>query len=187
MPKQMDELKKHHYIPAFYLRGWERPETGKLVEFRKLPGKLAIKKVTAQYTGFQKRFYPSMMRRAAVFQASILFLIRANIHFVRIADAPHLEMLRPVSNGRFGECRHAAPARLDRPLWAASVSWARSGAVRTCGGSGGDYAESKPCLCAAKKPAEHLYRLRVSSQIQIPQQNGQSAVINGRSIWHLPG
>lgn len=57
MPKQMDEPKKHHYIPAFYLRGWERPETGKLVEFRKLPGKLAIKEVTAQYTGFQKLHY----------------------------------------------------------------------------------------------------------------------------------
>lgn len=57
MPKQMDEPKKHHYIPAFYLRGWERPETGKLVEFRKLPGKLGIKEVTAQYTGFQKLLY----------------------------------------------------------------------------------------------------------------------------------
>ena len=57
MPKQMDEPKKHHYIPAFYLRGWERPETGKLVEFRKLSGKLAIKEVTAQNTGFQKLLY----------------------------------------------------------------------------------------------------------------------------------
>jgi len=64
------------------------------------------------------RFYPSMMCRAAVFQASILFLIRANIHFVRIADTPQLEMLRPVSSGRFEECRRAASARLDRRLWA---------------------------------------------------------------------
>lgn len=57
MPKQMDEPKKHHYVPAFYLRGWERPETGKLVEFRKLPRKLGIKEVTAQNTGFQKLLY----------------------------------------------------------------------------------------------------------------------------------
>lgn len=57
MPKQMDQPKKHHYIPAFYLRGWERPETGKLVEFRRLPGKLGKKEVTAQSTGFQKLLY----------------------------------------------------------------------------------------------------------------------------------
>lgn len=57
MPKQMDQPKKHHYIPAFYLRGWERPETGKLVEFRRLPGKLGKKEVTAQFTGFQKMLY----------------------------------------------------------------------------------------------------------------------------------
>lgn len=64
------------------------------------------------------RFYPSMMRRAAVFQVSILFLIKTNIHFVRIADTPPLEILRPVSSGRFEECCRAASARLDRRQWA---------------------------------------------------------------------
>jgi hypothetical protein len=65
MPKQMDEPKKHHYVPAFYLRGWERPETGKLVEFRKLPRKLGTKEVTAQNTGFQKLLYSNASDDAA--------------------------------------------------------------------------------------------------------------------------
>lgn len=57
MPKQMDEPKRHHYVPAFYLRSWERPETGKLIEFRKLPRKLGVKEVSAQNTGFQRLLY----------------------------------------------------------------------------------------------------------------------------------
>ncbi len=38
--------------------------------------------------------------------------------FVPIADAPQLEMLRPMSNGRFGERRHAALLEVDRLQWA---------------------------------------------------------------------
>lgn len=40
-----------------------------------------------------------------------------NFQFRRAA-APWLKMLRPLSNGWFGECLRAAQPRLDCPQWA---------------------------------------------------------------------
>lgn len=52
--------KDHHYVPAFYLRGWES-STGKLTEFRKIAAKgevkVLTKPVSAQSTGYQKHLY----------------------------------------------------------------------------------------------------------------------------------
>lgn len=55
----MQESKKHHYIPAFYLRKWERLEpVGKLIEFRKIDnGKVVEKDVSAEATGYEKCLY----------------------------------------------------------------------------------------------------------------------------------
>lgn len=51
--------KKHHFVPAFYLRGWERPEVnGKLIECRNLdPHPVAYKDVTSENTGYRKHLY----------------------------------------------------------------------------------------------------------------------------------
>lgn len=57
MPKQKSEPKKHHYIPAFYLRNWEDKDSEKLIEFRSLPNKLITKEVSAQSTGYESLLY----------------------------------------------------------------------------------------------------------------------------------
>lgn len=51
--------KNHHFVPAFYLRGWERPEAkGKLIEYRNLyPHAVANKSVTAESTGYKRHLY----------------------------------------------------------------------------------------------------------------------------------
>ena len=52
------ESKDHHYVPAFYLRGWECPSSGKLLEFRRIHNdKVAKKPVSAKATGFQRHLY----------------------------------------------------------------------------------------------------------------------------------
>ena len=53
------EPKNHHYVPAFYLAGWQRPEAaGKLIEFRKLhTGEVKRKPVSARATGFKRHLY----------------------------------------------------------------------------------------------------------------------------------
>jgi hypothetical protein len=52
----MSEPRKHHYIPAFYLRQWARPD-GFLCEMRKIRDKLIVSKKTPESTGFQKDLY----------------------------------------------------------------------------------------------------------------------------------
>lgn len=49
---------RHHYIPAFYLRGWEAQEDSKLTEYSK-PYKdtFVVKRVRAFSTGFEERLY----------------------------------------------------------------------------------------------------------------------------------
>lgn len=51
--------KRHHFVPAFYLRGWARPEMkGKLIEYRNLgPHGVASKDVAAESTGFEWHLY----------------------------------------------------------------------------------------------------------------------------------
>lgn len=49
---------KHHYIPAFYLRGWEAGTDSKLIEFSKPHRSVcAVKPVRAVSTGFKERLY----------------------------------------------------------------------------------------------------------------------------------
>lgn len=52
----MSEPRKHHYIPAFYLRQWMRPD-GFLCEMRKIRGKLIVSTKSPDATGFQKDLY----------------------------------------------------------------------------------------------------------------------------------
>ncbi|GLQ37852.1 hypothetical protein GCM10007908_14720 [Rhizobium albus] len=49
---------KHHFIPAFYLRSWERDTTAKLTEYSNHHNrKIAVKEVTAEATGYETRLY----------------------------------------------------------------------------------------------------------------------------------
>ena len=55
--KDSNPPQKHHYIPAFYLRRWVAADR-KVTEFtRPVTNKIAIKRVTPEYTGFQDRLY----------------------------------------------------------------------------------------------------------------------------------
>lgn len=57
MPQQ-NPSSKHHYIPAFYLRRWERQSDMKLTEFTMPFGsKIAAKSVGAKSTGFGEGLY----------------------------------------------------------------------------------------------------------------------------------
>ena len=46
---------KHHYIPKCYLKAWTSKD--KLIEYRRRPGKISIKPVTPEYTGFEDNLY----------------------------------------------------------------------------------------------------------------------------------
>ncbi|MDQ0324579.1 hypothetical protein J2R99_000428 [Rhodopseudomonas julia] len=49
---------KHHFIPAFYLRGWQSDVTGKLTEYSNpYQRKVVIEEKTAESTGYEKRLY----------------------------------------------------------------------------------------------------------------------------------
>lgn len=52
----MSEPRKHHYIPAFYLRQWAQRD-GFLCEMRKIRGKLIVSTKSPDATGFQKDLY----------------------------------------------------------------------------------------------------------------------------------
>jgi Protein of unknown function (DUF4238) len=55
---QQNPPSKHHYVPAFYLRRWERQSDMKLTEFTKPFGsKIAAKPVGAMSTGFDQNLY----------------------------------------------------------------------------------------------------------------------------------
>lgn len=53
----INEPKKHHYIPAFFLRNWESKSEKKLVEFRSIHQKLLPKEVSAEGTGYKDLLY----------------------------------------------------------------------------------------------------------------------------------
>lgn len=53
--KSGEHPKKHHYIPAFYLKRWA--VDGKVTEFRRWPRDIVPKRVSAEATGFKKCLY----------------------------------------------------------------------------------------------------------------------------------
>jgi hypothetical protein len=52
----MGDPRKHHYIPAFYLRPWTRPN-GFLCEMRSIRGKVVVHSKSPDGTGWQKDLY----------------------------------------------------------------------------------------------------------------------------------
>ena len=55
----IDEPKDHHYVPAFYLKKWTRPEANnKLIEFRKVyDGRIIVKEASERATGYKRFLY----------------------------------------------------------------------------------------------------------------------------------
>ena len=94
--------------------------------------------------------------------------------------------------------RHSSPdfsvPSYERPLrgcCVAAMTHARTAAQgRVCrfGPFRGTYEECvpRPSLAVTKKPAERSLPASGLSWTQVSKLNGQPAVINGRSVWHLP-
>jgi Protein of unknown function (DUF4238) len=52
----MSDPRDHHFIPAFYLKNWAGRD-GKLIEYRRLRGRLVTKWVGPRATGFERDLY----------------------------------------------------------------------------------------------------------------------------------
>jgi hypothetical protein len=52
----MNDPKKHHFSPVFYLKGWCNPES-KVVEYSRPYGKVAVRTVSPSATGFRYSLY----------------------------------------------------------------------------------------------------------------------------------
>jgi len=70
----MNAPRDHHFIPAFYLKGWTAPD-GKLVEYAKKGSKLIAKPVGPRATGFERDLYafPELPRDQAQFMEQVFF------------------------------------------------------------------------------------------------------------------
>jgi hypothetical protein len=70
----MNTPRDHHFIPAFYLKQWVRPE-GKLIEYTRKGGKLIAKLVGPRSTGYERDLYafPELPPDAAHFLEEVFF------------------------------------------------------------------------------------------------------------------
>lgn len=64
----MNEPKKHHYIPQFYLSGWCASD-GRVVYYRRVPGRVVEGRIAPRSTGFEENLYTLAHLHESVRQA----------------------------------------------------------------------------------------------------------------------
>lgn len=93
----LQEPKDHHYVPAFYLSGWEDTSTGKLTEFRRVAAKGEVKvlskPVSAQSTGYKKHLYSRETETPGALDHSL------ESEFMKYLDEDASKVLRRVLSG----------------------------------------------------------------------------------------